>query len=285
MNSSISIASVLRRTFAAYTSQAVVLLSLAALAVVPVEVISAALPSASPALALVALIVDVVVIALFMGVVVRLSADLREDTNVKSPRQLLRAIRPVLGQLVFVGTVAGMAIALLSFAASLLILGVVIAAALGGGDAITAAIVGVFASVVVSAGPCLFLLTIWSVTAPVVVLESPGGLLALPRSHQLVRGNRRRVLATILALAIPLGLAGVAIELSGQELGRMPAIVIQILVAVLIAPIPPLAATALYFELHDGSTHASQPGTPLRGPIPPTLTGSDQFAAPTPPRA
>lgn len=285
MNSSISITSVLRQTFAAYLGQAIVLLSLAALAVVPLDVLGTALSKASPALGIVILVVDATVIALFTGAIVRLSTDLREDTDVKGPGQLLRAIRPILGQLVFVGAVAGGAIALLSFAASLLLLGVAIGAALGTGSVIGAVVVGGLASFVLFVGPSLFLMTIWSVAAPVVVLERPGGLLALPRSHQLVRGNRLRVFATILALVVPIGVAGSAIELGGHALGGIPAIVAQMLVAVLIAPIPALAATALYFELRDNSPHASQPGTPSGGPIPRSPAGPDQLAAPTPPRA
>lgn len=285
MNSSISITSVLRQTFAAYLGQAIVLLSLAALTVVPLDVLGTALPKASPALGIVILVVDVTVIALFTGSIVRLSTDLREDTDVKGPGQLLRAIRPILGQLVFVGAVAGGAIALLSVAASLLLLGVTIGAALGTGSVIGAVVVGGLASFVLFVGPSLFLMTIWSVAAPVVVLERPGGLLALPRSHQLVRGNRLRVFATILALVVPIGVAGSAIELGGHALGGIPAIVAQMLVAVLIAPIPALAATALYFELRDNSPHASQPGTPSGGPIPTSPAGPDQLAAPTPPRA
>lgn len=166
MNSSISITSVLRQTFAAYLGQVIVLLSLAAFTVVPLDVLGTVLPKASPALDIVILVVDVTVIALFMGSVIRLSTDLREDTHVKSPGQLLRAIRPILGQLVFVGMVAGGAIASLSFAASLLLLGVAIGAGLGAGSVIGAVVVGGLASFVLFVGPSLFLMTIWSVAAP-----------------------------------------------------------------------------------------------------------------------
>jgi len=99
MNDSISITSVLRHTFAAYLGQRAVLLSLAALAVVPVEALSALVGKASPVGAIVVLIVDFVVLALFMGAVVQLAADRRNDAPVKSLGELLRVVRPVLGGL------------------------------------------------------------------------------------------------------------------------------------------------------------------------------------------
>jgi hypothetical protein len=71
MNSSISITAVLRQTFAAYRAQAVVLLSLAACTVVPIEVLGAPLGKTSIAAAIVVLAVDITLIALFTGAVIR----------------------------------------------------------------------------------------------------------------------------------------------------------------------------------------------------------------------
>jgi hypothetical protein len=42
--------------------------------------------------------------------------------------------------------------------------------------------------------PGTYLLIVWSVAIPVVVLERPGGLRALTRSSDLVRGHRWKVL-------------------------------------------------------------------------------------------
>jgi hypothetical protein len=285
VDDSISIISVLRRTFASYRDQAVVLLSLAALAVVPIEVLGALLGKASPAAALVVLVVDIVAIALFTGTVVQLAADSRGNAPAKSPGELLRAVRPVLGQLVLVGIVAGLALGLLSFVGSLLFAGVIVGTAFAVGSIVEVVIVGLLLGVVVSVGPSLFLITIWSVAAPVVVLERPGGLLALPRSHQLVRGNRRRVCVAVLALAIPLGVAGGAIEGGGQALGSVPSTLAELLIPILIAPIPALASAALYLELRGGSPAAAQPGPPKGVPSQPLSPAPSQLAAPTPPRA
>ncbi len=179
MNSSISVTTVLRHTFASYRSRASVLLALAAFTVVPVEVLGALLGKTSIAAAVVVLALDIVLIALFTGAVIRLTADLPDHEQVQSPGKLLRAIRPVLGQLILVGIVASIAIGVLFSAGSLLFLGLTIGAALSGAGLLGAVIVAAVAGTILFSGPGLFLLTIWSVAAPLVVLERPGGLLAL----------------------------------------------------------------------------------------------------------
>jgi hypothetical protein len=76
-----------------------------------------------------------------------------------------------------------------------------------------------------------------------------GALRTFGRSRELVRGNARRVLALILMLAFPLALAVSEIERATRTVGSAPATAARLLIAALIAPIPILAATALYFEL------------------------------------
>ncbi len=127
---------------------------------------------------------------------------------------------------------------------------------------------------IVLLAPGWFLLTIWSVTAPVVVLERPGRLRALRRSRTLVRGNRWRVFGVIALLAIPLGIASHALELVGSAAGHGPALAAKMLVAILVAPIPLLAATALYFELRgvaasNAHATATPPYPPTTDPLPP----------------
>lgn len=95
----------------------------------------------------------------------------------------------------------------------------------------------------------LYLLTVWSVFVPVVVLERPRGLRALGRSRQLVRGNGFRVLVLILGLALPLSLATAAVEAARHLLGGVPGLTGELVLATLTAPIPVLVMTALYHEL------------------------------------
>ena len=106
-------------------------------------ILTAVLVAAAPALALLAVVISLVATTLFTGMVVELVADVQDGRRDASVGQLLRAVTPVLGQLILVGIVAG--------------LGIVIG----------------FILIIV---PGLILITIWSVAAPVVVLERPGGL-------------------------------------------------------------------------------------------------------------
>ena len=61
---------------------------------------------------------------------------------------------------------------------------------------------GILVGLVLIVVPGLILLTLWSVAAPVVVLERPGGLRALGRSRELVRGNGWNVFGVILVTVI-----------------------------------------------------------------------------------
>ena len=67
--------------------------------------------------------------------------------------------------------------------------------------------------------PGLILITIWSVAAPVVVLENPGVFAALRRSRELVRGNGWQVFGVILVLYIVVGVV-VAHHRVGRRLRR-----------------------------------------------------------------
>lgn len=93
-------------------------------------------------------------------------------------------------------------------------------------------------------------LIVWSVAIPVVVLERPGGLSALTRSSDLVRGHRWKVLVLAVLFWLTATVGVRALGLAGHTgLG----VAVQLIAAILIAPIPLLAATALYFELRQSA--------------------------------
>jgi hypothetical protein len=202
MNGPLDVGSVIRRVFDIYADQAPVLLPAAAVVFVITGILSAVLVAAAPGLALVAVIISLVATTLFTGMVVELVSDLQDGRRDASVNGLLQAAMPVLGQLILVGIVAG-----------------------GG-------IVIGFVLLIV---PGLILITIWSVAAPVVVLERPGVFAALARSRELVRGNGWQVFGVILVLDI-----------------------LVVIVGVLSAPLSALAAAVLYFELRG----AVAPATP-----------------------
>jgi hypothetical protein len=122
--------------------------------------------------------------------------------------------------------------------------------------------VGVLVGFILIIIPGLILLTIWSVSAPVVVLERPGGLRALGRSRELVRGNGWRVFGVVLVFFLLVVVLGTTLELLADALATGAGIVVRVLVGVLTAPLYALAAAVLYFELRGptGATAGEDPG-------------------------
>jgi hypothetical protein len=221
MQGRIDVGAVVRRVFEIYVDQASVLMPAAAVVFVFTGILSTVLVIASPALALVALVIDLVATTLFTGMVVELVADVQDGRRDASPGQLLRAVTPVLGELILVAVVAG---------------------------------IGIVVGFVLIIIPGLVLITIWSVVAPVVVLEHPGVFAALRRSRELVRGNGWPVFGVILVLYILVGVLAFIIEAIAESAGSGLGTVVRVIVGVLTAPLSALAAAVLYFELRQIAT-------------------------------
>jgi hypothetical protein len=231
MNASVDSGGVIRRVFDIYVDQAPVLMPAAAVVFVFTGILNAVLVAAAPALALVSLVISLVAMTLFTGMIVQLVADLQDGRRDANVRGLLQAAVPVIGELILVGIVAG---------------------------------VGIVVGFILIIVPGLILITIWSVAAPVVVLERPGGLRALGRSRELVRGNGWQVFAVIFVLGILVVIVGSAIELTADSAGAGVGIVARVIVGVLTAPLSALAAAVLYFELRGASA-----GEAVAGAAPP----------------
>jgi hypothetical protein len=157
----------------------------------------------------------------FTGIVVELVSGVQDGRRDASVGQLLRAVRPVIGQLILVGIVAGAGI-----------------------------VVGFLLLIV----PGLILITVWSVAAPVVVLERPPGLGALGRSRELVRGSGWQVFGVILVLDILVVGISSALQIGADSAGSGVGIVVRVVTGVLTAPLAALAAAVLYFALRGAST-------------------------------
>jgi hypothetical protein len=300
MSRSIKIGPVIRRTLDLYVGQAPVLLSVAVISVLgPAAVVAivlvgpfgSPLDEGSPALvAIAAVIVMILAFALFTGVVIELVADVHDGGGEVSVRRRLRSVRPsVLGQLILVGVVAGLVIFVLFTAEDLfvlvLIIGTVVGRGFGFGISVNLAglILGVLASTMIFLIPALFLLTVWSVAAPVVVLERPSGLRALRRSRELVRGSGWRVFAVIAIFTISLDAVSRGIETGAYALGIGPGLAASVVIWTLAVPIPVLVAAVLYFELREATAtdlpaSAMPPYTPTPPadtPLPSTAAASD----------
>jgi hypothetical protein len=212
----VDVGAVIRRVFDIYVEQAAVLMPAAAVVFAFTGILGGVLIAASPTLAFLAVAIDLVAVTLFTGMVVQLVADVQDGRRDATPRQLLGAAAPVLGELILVGVVVA---------------------------------VGIMAGFILLILPGLILITVWSVAAPVVVLEHPGVFAALRRSRLLVRGNGWRVFAVILALVVLVGAAGNLIDAAAESAGTGAGIVARVVVGVLSAPLSALAAAVLYFDL------------------------------------
>lgn len=212
----LDVGGVLRRVFSIYVDQASVLMPAAATVFVFTGVLSTLLTNSGAGLRFVALLISLIATTLFTGMVVELVADVRDGRRDSSTGQLLRTVTPVIGQLIIVA----------------------IAAAAG-------VVIGLIFLIV----PGLILITVWSLAAPVVVIERPPGLQALGRSRELVRGNGWQVFGVIFILDVLIAIIAAAIEVGANAAGTGVGIVVTVVLGVLTAPFAALAAAVMYFEL------------------------------------
>ena len=109
--------------------------------------------------------------------------------------------------------------------------------------------------------PGLYLITIWAVIVPVIVLEQSGVMASFGRSQQLVRGRGWHVFGTLvlawlilLAVNLILGLIFTALP---NALGRGLSSVIS---GTIVAPFIALVVTLVYYRLSATSETSSVPG-------------------------
>jgi hypothetical protein len=264
----ISVGNILRRTFRIYAGQHA-LAPLAAALIAAFVALHHMPGNGSLGMGIVTLVLALLAIGLFVCLVVLLVADVFDGGPRRNARELLRVAWSALFRLLLVGVVGTITITFVSSIAPILVLGILAAAVVNGHGFLLGLILVLPLASILLLVLQLRLCTSWSVSAAVAVLERPGGLRALGRSRELVRGNRWRVLGLILALAVPLALAAGAVDIASGSAGSAPGLAAQVLVAALIAPIPVLATTVLYFELRRAqSTPALADVTPSGAPPP-----------------
>jgi hypothetical protein len=96
--------------------------------------------------------------------------------------------------------------------------------------------------------PGLILLTVWSVVAPVTVIERLGVFSAFGRSRKLVRGYGWSVFGTVLVFLLVLA-ASIAAALIGLALGDVGRAILSWIFNALTQPVAALTASVLYFTL------------------------------------
>lgn len=234
----LDVGAVIRRVFEIYFDQAPVLLPAAAVVFVFTGILTGVLVAAASGLAVLAVVIFLLATTLFTGMVVELVADLQDGRRDASVGQLLRAVFPVIGELILVAIVV---------------------------------VIGVFFGFLLFIIPGLILITIWSLVAPVVVLERPGVFAALGRSRALVRGNGWQVFGVLFVLEVGIAIVSLAIELAADSAGSGAGIVARVIVGVLAGPLASLAAAVLYFQL--GGARAAD------GPVGAEDAATDPFGA------
>jgi hypothetical protein len=153
---------------------------------------------------------------LYQGMVVNLVQDVQDGRRDHSVGDLFRSVEPVFWQLLAVSVLAGIGIA---FGFVLLII------------------------------PGLILLVMWSVVAPVVVLERPGVFAAFGRSRELVRGNGWNVFGVIVLVFLAVVVISIVAGLATDSLGAVGRALVQWVVNAALAPVAALSASVLYFAL------------------------------------
>jgi hypothetical protein len=215
--------SVVSRIWALYTDQFAVLIGTAICLYALQFVIYLILPGgAGVALAILFWALSI----LYQGMVVKLVQDVQDGRRDNSIGDLVRSVEPVFWPLVAVSILFGL---------------------------------GVGIGFILLIIPGLFLLVIWSVVAPVTVLERPGVFEAFGRSRALVRGNGWNVFGVIVLVFLVVAVVSVAGGLAADSLGSVGRSLVQWAVNAALAPVTALGASVLYFELRGHRADVVEP--------------------------
>jgi hypothetical protein len=255
MNQKLDVARVFERIFEIYKDQFTLLIPAALVVFVPVALISGLIYAGDVSIIGGLIVAAIATIATywFQGMVVEAARDILDGRRDHSIGSLVQSAMPVIGPLLVAGILAGIGIG-----------------------------IGLLLLIV----PGLFLLTIWAVIAPVIVIERRGAIDSFGRSRELVRGHGWQVFGVIVVLFIvqfitTAVLNAVANSVSDSFIGYT---ISDLIVRLLVAPLTALAAAVLFFELK------AIKGEPVLdtgggGQIPPTDGVPAGGPAPTPAEA
>lgn len=227
MREKIDIGRVIDEVFAIYRDNAGVLIPAAAVVFLIEAIVGALLVAISPILILLAIVVQLIATTFYQGMVVALVSDVQDGRRDFSVEQLLKSVTGAVAPLIIAGFLAGLGI-----------------------------ILGFILLIV----PGLFLLTIWAVIAPVIVLERPGILAAFGRSRALVRDNGWQVFGVIVIFFLILLVVGFVLGIIGAAAGEVGRVIADFIGSVLTAPLIALAASVLYFQLRGAKGEAAAAG-------------------------
>jgi hypothetical protein len=191
------------------------------------------------ALALIASIVSLVIATFYHGMVVQLVRDVIDGRRDSSAGDLLRSVSPVVLTLIVVSILAGLATG-----------------------------IGFILLIV----PGLYLMTIWSVIAPVVVVERTGVFDSFGRSRALVKGHGWQVFGVIVLVVVLLLVVTIITAILIDAVGDAGGSAISWALNVLTAPITALVAAVLYFALRVAHGEPARPEDAVQW-MPPAVPG------------
>jgi hypothetical protein len=219
MNAKLDVGRVFEQIFRIYRQQFALLIGGALAVFVPVAIVNGILYDAGGFfLTVLANAVALVAGYLYQGMVVEAARDILDGRRDQTIGGLFRSAGPVVGTLIVVGILAGIAIA-----------------------------IGLVLLII----PGLILITIWAVVVPVVVIERAGVFESFGRSRELVKGHGWQVFgilvllfiaAFVVQILIAAILGGIFDSVFGFALGSL-------LTSLLMMPLTALAASVIYFEL------------------------------------
>lgn len=249
MTRKLSVGETLSEVFALYRENAGVLIPLAFWLFFVVAIVQG-LADDSLLLLFVGALLNVVASILYQGMVVSLVRDVQDGRRDSSVGDLYRQVTPVLWTLVGASILYGIAVA-----------------------------IG-FALLIV---PGLFLLTIWALIAPAIVIENQGVIASSRRSRELVDGFGWPVFGTVLSAALITVVVGAILLSIAAAIADGPIlrIVLGLLASSVTAPIGGLVAGVLYYRLLQlkgdpgavakgaGEDYTPPPAEPPSGPAAP----------------
>ena len=217
---------VLSEAWEMYKTYAKHLLAIAFVIYVIAAIVAALLSLAGTFGSLLGAVVSIVAAFLLQATLVKAVQDVRDGRVDMSIGETVRAATPYIGAVALASILAGIAI-----------------------------VIGLALVIV----PGLYLITIWAVLVPVIVIERSGALAAFGRSRQLVRGRGWHVFATLVLVYVILLVVDIVLGLIFSALPHvLGSGLSQVISGTLISPFLALVVTLVYYRLS-----ASAPGTPV----------------------
>jgi hypothetical protein len=236
------------RTFSAifelYKNNAAPLLGSALIIFLGTAILVALLLIVSPIFVLLSLPVLIAAQFWYQGMVIELVNRVHDGSGVPGIGELFAAVGPRLGRLIVAGILAGLGIAL---------------------------------GLILLIAPGLYLMTIWAVIAPVIVIENAAIGAAFGRSRQLVQGDGWQVFGIVVIIALVSAIIGFIIRAATGS-GFVGELLGSLLPNLLLAPVGALAAAVIYFELRRIKEGTAVAG----GPAPAGVPGAAPYGAPQP---